>query len=579
MNKIIGKVIATQKNPSTCDYFFFWTDQFLILNPFDVVKVDHVGNSATYGVIEEMSHITDQDSFLSGYVSSDFGDVAAKTNTMQIGLNYIKVKVVSNTKNVYIPVTSGSPVALAQETEVLQALGLNNIKEPIVAGFLQMYSGEDKITLPVHFDSRFLIGPEGAHLNISGISGLATKTSYAMFLLKAIQDKYLQKENAPALSFLNGQSENTSSASPFFSNEESDNGDSVAFVLFNVKGRDLFALDEECDYKSLEGQENLKAEYQTLGLTAEPLKNVHYYLPYGGGEGKLSNTYLSKAEFESKVACNKVQFYKYACQDDLKKIDMLFSDIDDPNETIESIVSYIANSSDFDGLSTWEDFLDKVAEHCEKGSGNNKDISVLSWRKFNRIIKKAIQNNKIFAEVSDKEPLETRLEDALKKIKKNEVYVIDISKLDSNMQSFVFGDVIKALYEIKLGVDEEVKPPKKIIIFVDELNKYASKDTPKSSPILRQVLDIAERGRSLGLILFAAEQFRSAIHDRVKGNCSTAAYGRTNDIEISNADYRSIPPVYKNMMTKLGQGEYIICNPMFRSPLNIKFPYPIYKQS
>lgn len=41
-------------------------------------------------------------------------------------------------------------------------------------------------------DSRFLIGPEGAHLNISGISGLAAKTSYAMFLLKAIQDKCLK---------------------------------------------------------------------------------------------------------------------------------------------------------------------------------------------------------------------------------------------------------------------------------------------------------------------------------------------------------------------------------------------------
>ena len=111
-----------------------------------------------------------------------------------------------------------------------------------------------------------------------------------------------------------------------------------------------------------------------------------------------------------------------------------------------------------------------------------------------------------------------------------------------------------------------------------ELNKYASKETPKNSPVLRQVLDVAERGRSLGVVLFAAEQFRSAIHDRVTGNCSTHAYGRTNSIEVTKSDYKSIPSVYKTMMTRLKQGEYIIQNPIFRSLLNIKFPKPIYKQ-
>lgn len=116
------------------------------------------------------------------------------------------------------------------------------------------------------------------------------------------------------------------------------------------------------------------------------------------------------------------------------------------------------------------------------------------------------------------------------------------------------------------------------MIFIDELNKYASSDTPKSSPILRQILDIAERGRSLGIILFSAEQFRSAIHNRVTGNCSTHAYGRTNAIEIAKSDYKFVPSVYKNMMTRLKQGEYIVQNPVFTSLLNIKFPKPIYKQ-
>ena len=161
------------------------------------------------------------------------------------------------------------------------------------------------------------------------------------------------------------------------------------------------------------------------------------------------------------------------------------------------------------------------------------------------------------------------------------MHVIDIAKLSEDKQAFVFGDAVRAIYDLQLGQysgEENVDPPTRIIIFIDELNKYASKDSPKSSPILRQVLDVAERGRSLGVILFAAEQFRSAIHDRVTGNCSTHAYGRTNSIEVTKSDYKSISSVYKTMMTRLKQGEYIIQNPVFRSLLSIKFPKPIYKQ-
>lgn len=149
------------------------------------------------------------------------------------------------------------------------------------------------------------------------------------------------------------------------------------------------------------------------------------------------------------------------------------------------------------------------------------------------------------------------------------------------MQAFVFGDTIREIYNFQLGeknTNEGNRPPSKIIIFIDELNKFASSDSPKDSPILKQILDIAERGRSLGIILFGAEQFKSAIHSRVTGNSSTFAYGRTNAIELSKSDYKYISPVYKNMLTRLKQGEYIIQNPIFRSLLNIKFPKPIYKQ-
>ena len=90
MGRVIGKVLATEKNPSTMEEFYFWTKPEMILNPFDVVKVDHINDSVTYGVVEEISHITDTANFISDYISSDFGNVDTDPITHRIGMNYVK---------------------------------------------------------------------------------------------------------------------------------------------------------------------------------------------------------------------------------------------------------------------------------------------------------------------------------------------------------------------------------------------------------------------------------------------------------------------------------------------------------
>lgn len=557
VGKVIGKILATEKNPSTMEEFYFWTKPELILNPFDVVKVEHINNSVTYGVIEEISHITDTANFLSEYISNDFGDVDTTPLTYRIGMNYVKARIVGNSKNVYVPVLSGKSVCLAKKDEVADALGLSSIKNPVPCGYLEMYQGadeSDRIKLPVHMDSRFLIGPEGAHLNISGISGLAAKTSYAMFLLKAIQDKCLSALD-----------------------EEVD--DDVAFVIFNVKGNDLLAIDEPNPFENEAERDETYALYEAMGMSTSPFKNVHYYYPYS--KKGAWNTYLDQAVVENNIKRGAAHMYKYEYKFDKENLYLMFASLDDPTQTMDAILNYIISErGEFGNLGDWNEFLNEVHSCGESGKKEReKEITVQSWRKFERIVKKSIYRNPIFDSIRNTSE-ETRISDALKHIKKNEVHVIDIAKLNDDMQSFVFGDAVRAIYDLQLGQydDGDYTPPSKIVIFIDELNKYASTDTPKSSPILRQVLDIAERGRSLGVILFAAEQFKSAIHTRVTGNCSTFAYGRTNAIEIAKSDYRFIPSVYKSMMARLEQGEYIIQNPVFSSLLNIRFPKPIYKQ-
>ena len=563
MSESIGKVIATEKVPTTIDTFYFWTQPELILHPFDVIKVDHLNESVTFGVVEEISHITDSASFLSNFISNDFGDSEIEDTTFRIGMNCVKTKVVGNTKHIDSPVLSNTKVYLATREEVEKALGLDNIKNPVCCGFLEMYEDAgEKITLPVNINSDFLIGPEGAHLNISGISGLAAKTSYAMFLLKSIQDKYIKELNE---------------------HNDSDYDEGVAFVVFNVKGKDLLAIDELNDFENDDNRRKIVLkEYEDLGLSTKPFQNVIYLYPASNNSTK--NSYVEKELFNKQKMKKKAYEYKFDYEKDKQNLDLMFANIDDPNQTMDAIINYIVSGQGkFGNITEWNRFIEVVEEMGKAGNtSKDKEIPVMSWRKFARMIKKSISHNCLFGAVHEDDN-EVRIAEKIQKIKANDVYVVDMAKLDSNMQSFVFGNTVREIMDYQLGEKPTIfedgrRPPSRIIIFIDELNKYASTETPKNSPIIRQILDIAERGRSLGVVLFGAEQFMSAIHTRVTGNCAAFAYGRTNAIEVSKTNYKYIPKVYQSMMTRLKPGEYIVQSFSFNSLLHIKFPLPIYRQ-
>lgn len=555
MEDIIGKVSATEKNPSTLQYFYFWTKAGYDINPFDIVKVEHIGNehaemSYTFGRIEEISHVTDSASHFSSYVSSNFGETSedpSEGNTDRIAFNYIKAKVIGNSENIYTPVLHGRNVRLCTVEDIQKALGLDEAKKKnsVVCGYLKMYGQE----VPVPINANFLVGPDGAHLNISGISGLACKTSYTMFLMNALQQKYCKEKK-----------------------------EKVGFVVFNVKGRDLLSIDEPAVHLS----DADKRLYEMLELDVKPFSNVHYFFPYSDNEDLHNVQSFGDWEKMLKPKFNKgkASIFKYPYKACINKLRYLFANEPDPTNTMESIISWIEDDNDpFAGIKTWEQFnnkLDKVIE-AKPDVPARKTIALGSWKKFYRIITK-ILSGCVFRDGVNDSNNEVILDDSLRNIKDGEVKVIDISKLDSYTQAFVFGDAIGTIIDMmntKLGDDALDR----IIIFVDELNKYASKDCPSNSLILQHLLDVTERGRSLGIILFGVEQFRSNIHDRVKGNCSTNAIGRTSYTEVGASDYRHLGDTYKDIATRLKPGEYIIQNPALRSLIKIEFPYPTYKQN
>ncbi|MCQ2346622.1 MAG: ATP-binding protein [Paludibacteraceae bacterium] len=556
--KKLGKVSATEKNPSTIDDFYFWTKAGVVLNPFDIVKVQHINGSTTYGAIESISHVTDSASHLSSFISSEFGEITdtADGNTDRLAFNYVHVKVVGNDKGIYTPVLHGNVVTTCTPDDIKKAYGLDKVKNPLPCGYLEMY-GEK---VPVNINADFLVGPDGAHLNISGISGLACKTSYCMFLLNAMQQKY-SKEDLSA-----------------------EHGKTAAYVIFNVKGQDLLTIDKEAQLDDTE-----KQKYALLNLQPKPFKNVSYFYPYSkSAENHHMQTFGNWDEIvHSQWSKDKLGIFKYtwkACKDRLEYI-FANEDIDDASGTMASIIAYIESEKEpFNNVHSWQKFklvMKELLNNDDKDKGKEMlaktNIALVSWKKFNRIMEKVLCDE-VFTDDVSEDSHEVVLSETLKDIKPNEVRVIDIAHLDEKSQGFVFGDVMDTLHSMMSAKNIDGMPDK-IVVFVDELNKYAGKDTPKSSQILQQLLEITERGRSLGLILFSVEQFKSAIHDRVRGNCATSAYGRTNFVEVANSEYRYYGETYRNMMTRLDPGEYIISNPAMRSLMKINFPRPVYKEN
>ena len=388
-------------------------------------------------------------------------------------------------------------------------------------------------------------------MNISGISGLATKTSYVMFLLKAIQYKCK---------------------------------DDVAIIVMNVKGDDLLHVHQPNE-KITDVQ---KKDWEDLGVPCQPFENVKYLYPYRKQKDKLyANTALPVEDLAEQFSTGQAANFIYTFEHDINKVDMLFANVDDPNYTIESILNYIDYGPEFSGDLSWADFKDVLKEFCSKGTGRNSNTAILiqSWQRFRRLINNSI-NDDIFvnAKSGARDQHQVYLSDEVMNINGGEMLVVDIAGLTEQLQCLVFGDIIRSVYSLKHGdfdLDERTskKPvPKKVIIFVDELNKYAPSTSSKGSPLLANLLDITERGRSEGVVLFSAEQFRSAIHDRIKGNCGTNVYGRTNAIEVSRPDYKFVPNVYANMMTRLKKGDLIIHHPVFKTLLKVQFPFPSYNQ-
>ena len=543
--KEVGKTSTTDRDPNTSEKFTFWLAPQVIVNPFDIVEVEqvsHEGKSKTFGLVTTLEHRTDSPSHLANFISSNFGELEDVPNTPRQGTTVAHVNVLSNDKDIYMPVPSEKVVRFADEEGIQIALGIDAMEPQnrIPAGLIRMSNGTCAVA---YIDRRYVLGPESAHVNITGISGLATKTSYAMFLIQSILQTTPEKEKSK-----------------------------IAVIILNVKHGDLLQIDQrrEKDFTTEEME-----MWEALGLTPEPFPadKIHYYLP----RGKDGNP-------NSSLIPDIYDIYAYDLEGTIDKLDFLFTEVSDTSGALEALIGDImhgimAREGQLKDIHSWENLLNRPPLFKDGKTQKFGDHYTATVGKFRRLLRRMVKTMHSGIFVDSRGVNEKLLSEELEKIKGGHIYVVDIAQLKEYEQQLVFGDLLKTIYTLKTepaeDLDEDI--PEKVIFFVDELNKYAPAGT-KTSALTEQVLEIAERGRSLGVILISAQQFMSAVHPRVTGNCATKIIGRSGSAEVLQPDYRFLDKEIKNNVTRLSKGELLLSHAIYRQPVKIIFPEPAYKK-
>jgi hypothetical protein len=151
----------------------------------------------------------------------------------------------------------------------------------------------------------------------------------------------------------------------------------------------------------------------------------------------------------------------------------------------------------------------------------------------------------------------------------HQVTVVDIHTLHSIAQMFVVGVLLKRIME-----EKEARGTARPLVFVvlDELNKYAPREG--ASPIRDVLLDIAERGRSLGVSLFGAQQTASEVERRVVANAALKVVGRLDAAEAERSEYGFLTRVARVRATMLQPGTMIVAQPEIPTPILLRFPFP-----
>lgn len=499
-------------------------------------EVPGIGRVTIAGIVTDVRARHEGVSF-----GSDVFDVHAGVLPAQVQ-ELAEVSVTRVDPECYVPPLPTAGVVRATGADRDAALYFDQMGKKVVVGL-----GRDG--QPVYLNLEFLDGTRGAHVSISGVSGVATKTSFALFLLHSL--------------FTGGALESRAKNSHA--------------LVFSVKGEDLLHIDRI----NAGVDDELRDAYARLGLAATPFASVSFHAPSLPGARTGAPHVTSRTSGVHAFWWTLTEF----CRDQM--LPFVFTDAEDDRQQYTAVIhtvaarlarEHTAHGSDgavqFDNpvggppvvARTYADLVDLIDDRV------NDDATRAAWAgaattsgsigAFIRRLRSSVRHldRLIRGDLPDA---------ATRHIQTTrQVTVVDLHQLHDRAQRFVVGVVLAA----ETARKEEAGPGSLLFCMLDELNKYAPREG--ASPIKDVLLDIAERGRSLGVILIGAQQTASEVERRILANSAIRVVGRLDSAEASRQEYGFLPPSQRARAQLAKPGAMFITQPEIPVPLAVEFPFP-----
>jgi uncharacterized protein len=556
----VGRVIGSEHTTTAEFRVVLEEDEYLQLDDLIVVRteVPKVGEVRTYGVITEAEAVYEGAQYESDtHRIAELGIMpAAKVRTARVAVTRVDPEV-------WVSADPGEEVARATGEERRKALYADEMERPLPIGL-----GRDGA--PVHVDLDFFDGRKGGHMSISGISGVATKTSFALFFLRMLTSTPEVVGSGAA---------------------------NLRVLVFNVKGEDLLWLDRP--NASFEAHEGAREGWTALGVDPAPFPSVRFWapprrqsgdvvVPDTGGrfEGVEVFSWTPRAfidqdllEFcftDASDAKNQIPFIRERVQLQLKRwavgVDgmpgavALRDPAQAPDGHTWSRDDRIPAAQADVVITDLPSLVRALEVHLEPDDGSEADAG---WTA-------RVMPGTVAAFLRRLHAASARLghlvrADADRRIDRGaaNVTVVAIQSLHEQAQRFVVGALLRETFKEKEDTGQRL--PLSVIV-LDELNKYAPREG--TGPLKDMLIDIAQRGRSLGVLLVGAQQTASRVAPEVLENAAIRVTGRLDSAEAERAEYGWMLPSTRARARLLKPGTMVVSQPAIPVPLVVTFPFP-----
>lgn len=554
MTESVGRVLGTQHTSTQEFRVVLDEENYLQLDDLVVVDTDVPGAEpiSTYGIVTEVEGIYEGATY-----ESDTFRIAEQGILPARKVRSAQVAVTRVDPELWVSPDPGGAVLRATGTSREKALYTDEMSRPLPVG-----TGRDG--LPMFVDLDFFDGRKGGHMSISGISGVATKTSFALFFLRMLTGR------------------------PDIVGEGAAN---TKVLVFNVKGEDLLWLDKPNKMFSTKDAQG----WTELGVEPSPFPSVGFWAPPRRGTGDVVLPDTGGRQ-------EGVQAFSWTPREFIDEglLRFLFTDAADTRNQLSFVEERVRSQ-----LQRWAVDVSGMAgavvlRHPPIG-GHQAGHSVALAPGERPIVdlKSLVETLEVYLDPEDGDEPDRawtgrvqsgtvsafmrRLYAAQARVgqliaagesrridrDRAQVTVVAIQSLHDLAQRFVVGALLKETFEEKEKTGQRL--PLSVVV-LDELNKYAPREG--SSPIKEMLIDIAQRGRSLGVLLVGAQQTASRIAQEVMENAAIRVAGRLDAAEAERSEYGWMLPSTRARARLLKPGTMVVSQPAIPVPLVVQFPFP-----